>query len=243
MSDYWKLFLDTFSEHISMFPDSEIHYKNGIKIMNGNAGSYMTNIMALNSIDLNKDVDFVKNKFKTPGIIFSQSYQIAPDLLAIFYDRLSYIGEFPVMERRESNDYYSAPHYDNISIENNHYNPLIIKDFTSLSLETKGIPNNDFVVSEKDNIHIFVCYASDKPIGYLYAISSEDRAFVVEAYVRDGYRNSGILTALAKHAKEYVVSHGIYNFYSIATSEYTVMTTKQEGHQMIGSLYIWLVSE
>lgn len=244
MENYWDLLTNSFSEYINIFNDSKIYYQNGIDIMNSNSNNPASNLMIIKKdSNIRENNNFISENFNQNGIIFCNSYSITEDLLEIYLDKLSYLGEFPVMKRKEDDLDYRAPHYDNFYITNNHTDDLVKKDFVKLFAELRGIEKENVYISEKDNHHIFLCYMNDKPVGFLYAISFDEDVFVVEANIKQDYQNSGLLTALSKHAKEYAVTHGIYNFYSIATSEHTVSTIMDQGHKMVDSLHIWLVSQ
>lgn len=241
MQKHWKLLIDSYTENTKNFSNHSFHFKNGVHILNSGTQEVSNNIAIIN--DEYFDAKFIKEKLVIPGIIYSQSYNVSVDLLEVFTDKLNYLGQFPIMQRTETDLYYSAPHYDNIKIENSHYSEKVIKDFNNFLLEKKEIKEELIKNYDKENIHIFMCYMNDKPIAFLYAISFGEDAFILEVSVKEGHRNSGILTILSKYAKEYAVNHGIYNFYSIATSEYTVHSIQDQGHKMVDSLHIWSVSQ
>ena len=238
-----EILINSFSDYIKIFPQSSITYKDGIHILNSETSATPSNIMIVEDFSILDKKKFILDNFNKRGLIFHDSKSIESSLVDIYSDKVFYIGEYPIMERNEVETNYSAPYYDNLYIENNKTKSIVNNHFKEIFLSSRGLEDMQLKIDKKENIHIFVCYMNDKPVGFLSAVSFQESAFVVEAYVKTNYRNYGVLTALSQYAKEYGLSHGIYNFYSIATSEHTVNVIANQGHMLVDTVHMWEIVE
>jgi len=220
-----------------MTPNVEI-YKSGID-------NVSMNFCFVNNYIEESDINFINNKFDLNGFIFT-SNNFHPDIFLI--ENLTPIGKFTLMMREEVPDFYRAPFYDDIEILSVEEYPMIFTDFIKVFSEVRGLDKEEITKSIdienlKLNNHFFVAYMSDIPVGTLYAISNEDNAFVIDASVKENYRNTGILNALAKKAKEVVLSKEIFNFYAIPTSDFSLRVMNDMGFQVIDITFLWQKSK
>jgi hypothetical protein len=187
------------------------------------------------------DKDFLENKLDVNSMIFSKHYL---DDEFLNSKNISYVGQYPFMLREEVPDFYKAPNYDDLEILSVEDYPMVIEDYIKIFSEARGMEKSVVkgffdIQKLKNNNHFFVAYLSDNPAGIFYAISYEENAFVMEVSIKDQYKNSGILTAMAKAAKESALKKDILNFYSIPTSEFSVKVMTEQGYKVIGSYHVW----
>lgn len=191
------------------------------------------------------DVDFINNKFNINGFIIT-SNNFHPDIYLV--ENLNPIGKFLLMLREEVPDFYRAPFYDDIEILSVEEYPMIFTDFIKVFSEVRGLDEEEVtrsidIENLKLNNHFFVAYMSDIPVGTLYAISNQDNGFVIDASVKENYRNTGILNAMAKKAKEAVLFKEIFNFYAIPTSDFSLRVMNDMGFRPINVLFLWQKSK
>jgi len=216
-----------------MTPNVEI-YKSGID-------HWSMNFCFVSNELENSDIDFIRNKLDINSVIIS-SKNFDEKIWEL--DDIVSLGEFPFMLREEIPDFYKAPFYDDMEILSVAEYPMIFTDFIQVFSEVRGIEEKDIinmidVENLKQNNHFFVSYMSDIPVGIFYAISNEDSAFIIDASVKESHRNTGILNAMAKKAKEEALSKEIFNFYSIPTSEFSVRVMNDQGYNLVGTFCLW----
>lgn len=228
----------SFKEFTENFKGSSFHFRNNVQIMKSNINKISCNFCFLENEILDDDINFIKDKLDIDSIIISKKQ------FNLSLDNIYYIGEIPLMKREEIPDFYKAPHYDDIEILSVRDYPMIIKDYVEVFANIRGL-EKDYVDSIfnyeglKNNNHFFVAYLSENPAGIFHAVSYEDNAFIVGTGVKNQYRNSGLLTAMAKYAKESALNLEIYDFYALPTSEFSVRVMNDQGYKMIDSYHIW----
>lgn len=231
----------SFKQFTELFTTSSFHMTQNVSIMKTGINHWSMNYCIINGPLENKDIEFIKNKFDVSGLLFS-TYRILEEVSSI--ETVYPIAEFPFMLREEVPDFYKAPVYDDMEILSVSEYPLIFEDFIDVFCVTRELKKEEVkskinIENLKNNNHFFVAYMSDIPVGIFYAISYEDNAFILSASVKENYRNTGILNAMAKKAKEEALKLDIYNFYALPTSEFSVRVMKDQGYKMIGSYYVW----
>lgn len=236
-----EIMANSFKQFTEMFNGASFHINNNVSIYKSGIDHWSMNFCFVSNEIVDSDIDFIKNKFDINGIIFS-STNFNEDILKI--ETLRPIGKFPIMLREEIPDFYKAPVYDDIEILSVSDYPMIFGDFIDVFSSVRGIEkdyiNNKINIDNlKNNNHFFVAYMSDIPVGSFYAISNNEDAFTLDVSVKENYRNTGILNAMAKKAKEEALKKDIFNFYSIPTSEFSVRVMNDQGYKMIGSCFLW----
>lgn len=232
---------NSFKDFSKIFLDSSFHMKNGIEVFKTEVDHWSMNFCFIGGEVTGEGLTFIKEKLDVNSLIFCKS-SISKELKDV--QGIHYIGEFPYMERKESRESYYAPFYDDIEILTVREYPGAFKDFVKVFSEIRGL-DESYLMSKINmsslttNNFFFVAYISNIPVGIFYAISYGENAFIVEASVKENYRNSGILTAMAKSAKEEAIKHGIYNFYTIPTSDFSIKVINEQGYNKIGSYHIW----
>jgi hypothetical protein len=232
---------DSFRQHISNFTGASFHIRKNVEIMKSGLDHYSCNFCFVGSELSSSDKDFIKDKLNTDAIIFSK-HNIKDDLSD--FKKNYYLGKYPFMLRQEVPDFYKAPNYDDLEILSVEEYPMIIEDYIKIFSESRGMEKDvikkSFSIERlKNNNHFFVAYLSDNPAGIFYAISYGENAFVMETFIKDQYKNSGLLTAMAKAAKEYALKKNMINFYAIPTSEFSVKVMGEQGYKVIGSYHMW----
>jgi N-acetylglutamate synthase-like GNAT family acetyltransferase len=229
---------EAIKQNVENFLESSFHVTKNIEIMKTNINNLSCNFCFINSSPSDQDIDFIKNKLNINAIILSKEY------FNLDIDGVSYISEIPLMKREEVPDFYKAPHYDNLEILNVKDYPGAIKDYVEIFAKVRGMEKDDIdkifnYEGLKDNNHFFVAYLSENPAGFFHAINYGDSAFIMGTGVKNQYRNSGLLTAMAKSAKEYALNIGIYNFYALPTSEFSIRVMNDQGYKNIDSYHVW----
>lgn len=232
---------DSFRQHISNFTGASFHIRKNVEIMKSGLNHYSCNFCFVGSELSSSDKDFIKDKLNTDAMIFSK-HDINDDLLN--FKKNYYLGKYPFMLRQEVPDFYKAPNYDDLEILSVEEYPMIIEDYIKIFGDARGIEKDvvkkSFNIERlKNNNHFFVAYLSDNPAGIFYAISHGEDAFVMEVFTKDQYKNSGLLTAMAKTAKEHALKKDVLNFYAIPTSEFSIKVMSDQGYKTIGFYHIW----
>lgn len=232
---------NSFKQFTEIFNGASFHINNNVSIYKSGIDHWSMNFCFVSNYISDIDIDFIQNKFNINGTVFSSS-NFNDEILRI--EGLKPLGKFPIMLREEVPDFYKAPTYDDMEILSVSDYPMIFNDFVQVFCEIRGIDKKSFynkinIDNLTNNNHFFVAYMSDIPVGTFYAISSNEDAFVLDASVKENYRNTGILNAMAKKAKEEALTKEIFNFYSIPTSEFSVRVMNDQGYKLTGTCFLW----
>lgn len=232
---------DSFKEFTENFIGSSFHMSNNVSIYKSGIDHWSMNFCFINGTVEDKELEFIEKKFDVPGTLFSINNK-NNDLIDI--DSMTFVGDFPFMLREEVPDFYKAPVYDDMEILSVSDYPMSFVDFVEVFCEIRKIDKDktmNMIKKEqlKNNNHFFVAYMNDSPVGAFHAISHGENAFIMDALVKENYRNTGVLNAMAKKAKEEALRKEIFNFYSIPTSEFSVRVMNDQGYKPIGMYYLW----
>jgi predicted ribosome-associated RNA-binding protein Tma20 len=230
---------------VKNFSGYSYHMKKNIEIVNSGIDHWSLNFCFTEKEISKEEAYFIKDKLNKRGLIISKEL-MNKELMET--EGFKYVGKFPYMKREESKEFYKAPIYDDIEILSVTEHPMVFKDFLKVFSNVRSLdPYQVESLFKTENLsvdnHFFVAYASDTPVGILYAISYGNDAFIVEVSVKESHRDSGILNAMAKYAKEYAIGKGIFNFHSVPTSEFSTKVMYEHGYKTIGSYHFWQNSE
>lgn len=232
---------ESFKRFTQNFIGSSFHMTNNVSIYKSGIDHWSMNYCFVDGEISDKDLNFIKEKFDVSGILFSKE-KIDDHILEI--ESFHPVGPFPLMLREEVPDFYTAPVYDDMEILTVREYPMIFSDFLDVFCDIRNLNSDE--IKQKINIdsltkenHFFVAYMSDNPVGIFYAISNDFDAFIIDASVKESYRNTGVLNAMAKKAKEEALKNEILNFYSIPTSDFSVRVMDDQGYKTIGAYHFW----
>ena len=232
---------NSFKDLSKNFTGYSYHMKKNTEIINTGIDHWSLNFCFIEG-NLDQDqLNFIDNKINKKSLIISKEV-VHKELMQ--KENFKYLGKFPYMKREESKEFYKAPVYDDIEILSVTDYPMVIKDFIKVFSEIRKLDENEvmslFKIDQLSiNNHFFVAYASDTPVGAFYAISYGEDAVVVEVSVKESHRNSGVLNAMAKYAKEYAIRNNLFNFYSIATSKFSAKVMESHGYRIMGFYHLW----
>lgn len=230
-----------FKEYLSQFKNFSVYHEPGIEIYKSGIDSYTLNFIFIDSNSLNT----TSKTLPINGVIISDSNFIE-DKIKFIFDNTKFINKLNLMYKNEKSNFYSPKFYDDIVIK--YVNDLYKKDFFTIFAEAKNINyeflnESMFVNGIPSNHHIFIAYFNKKPIGFFYAISYIDSAFTVDVFVKENYRDMGILNILTTKAKEFAIDNQIQNLYSIPTSQFSMKVVNNEQYSVVDTLYAWIVSD
>lgn len=233
-----KKSLKQFTEN---FVGSSFHMTQNVSIYKSGVDYWSMNFCFIEEGLKEKEIDFIKNKLDLQSVVISEKN--IKEML-IEDDNFYFIAEIPLMIREEVPDFYKSPHYDDMEILAVSDYPMIFPDFIKVFAEVRDLDEEYLknlinIENLTKNNHFFVAYMSEIPVGIFYAVSFDDNAFIIDASVKESYRNTGILNAMAKKAKEEALSREIFNFYSIPSSEFSVRVMNDQGYKPLKNYYVW----
>lgn len=236
-----------FNDYVSVFEKKSYVFDDVANIYKSNLDCFSLNFAFINRKNVHDATLFIKNNFNYKGIIVSEDQLVQKELVSIYGEKINYLGKLPLMEKIEKPEHYQSPFYDNVKIVKIGRDKISLLDFFEIFSNSKAVKkeyleSSMFVNGVPSNHHIFIAYLNEEPCGYFYAISNEKNAFTVDAYVKENYRNFGILNKLSKKAREVALQKEIYNLYTIPTSEFSMKTISAEGYIFKNFFHFWAVS-
>lgn len=154
-------------------------------------------------------------------------------------DNLTHYGKVGIMRGK---GFASNNIFNNIKrIDANNSN-----DFVQFISQQRDIERQillGIVDSVGSDMHIYMAYENDEPIGAGYAIEHEKNIFILDTIVKDEKRNSGILSAIGEYSMSNATKSGISNFLSLVSSDYSQRVAEKMGYSEALILDFWINKE
>lgn len=228
-----KIYYDQFMQTSLMEENNNILIKN--TLMN-------TSIAIINDDDFNKNIKFI-NKCPKNTLITNLEKNRNSVIESIDDNNgIELVGVYPFMYASVKKDIYQIQYYDNISIERVQQNGYALKDYIDLLCQMKNVEYCDSLTNKNifsSKYFTYVGYHNSVPSGIFSAVEYDGCAFIMNAFVLPRYRESGVLSALAKRARYDASINQIYEYATIAISDYSEKVLSHHGMKFQFPCDIW----
>ena len=242
--DKWHHFIESSKKYYEQF--------NGTYFLEDAGGNLFindhinTNIAILHGNDMDAKINFIQSKCKHNTIIFNlnEDEHVMQNLSK--NNLLKKIGSFPYLYAKTERTIYPIQYYDNLYIERIQSNKYSINAYLDLFFQSKNVEYNDNIITKnifRNDFFNYICYYDDVPAGIFAAVSHEDCAMIMNAYVLPQFRDLGIISLLSKRARHDASSNEIYEYCTIALSEYSLKTLLSHKLNIDFMCEVWIRNE
>lgn len=240
----WNQFKYAYKEYYCHSSDSKINGGMGIYQCLSEINNYYFNYIFIDNYfssnknpleDANKDLVVLSFPEKRKNI--SQ-----------WSDKNKFLGTGAIMTKH-SNTYKSIEVSNDINLIKVHKDISYLNDYIVLLSQVKSINkenlskmfNKDYIKSS--NIHMYLAYLNDKPVGALAAVIIDNCAFSVDSAILEEHRNTKILTSLGEFAMQEGIENNISKYSCLVTSQYTMKLVEKQGYVFDMPCDVWIYNK
>lgn len=236
----WNHYIEISKEYYSQFMETSIMSDSeNVLIKNNLINTY---IGIINSEDANKNIKFIEKCPSSTTIANLEKNREAIIQSIENESSIELIDVYPYIYGKANKEIYQIQYYDNISIERIQQNHYALKDYINLFCEMKGIEYIDSITNNNifsPRYFTYVAYHNSIPAGIFSAIERDGCAFIMNAFVLPRYRESGVLSALSKRARHDASINEIYEYATIAISDYSQKVLSSHGMTFQFTCDVW----
>ena len=240
----WEAFKDALIIYLCQSEDSSYIQENGVFIAKSGINSHACNWIAIESQDPISQEEIVKNNFDCSGMIFGK--QGCKQFIDTWAEKLGfkYAGRAPVVSKKQDIEDVVLKNYDNMRVERV-FGGRELQDFFNVFAETRNISIVDakkMFPNEIDPIihWLYVAYYLDRPAGIFTAVYTKNGGFIVDASVKENFRDSNVLTVLAERIAYDASNKGIFDYSAIVTSQFSYNVVNKHRYSIEEHCDVWI---
>lgn len=190
-------------------------------------------------------VDNLSNSFQKDVFLktfdcngFVASFQESRDFIKTWSPSLQFLGPSAIMSALPNN-------IINIDIDQNidvksARTESVVEDHISIVKEVRHVSGYEDLINKiKNNMHIYVAYINNVPVGTGSAIQVGKDIFILDTITRDKYQNSGVLSAIGQVSMQEAKVNGAEKISAMVTSAYSQKVAEHVGFKVEQVFDFW----
>lgn len=240
----WEIFKSAYRRYYCQSKKSIIKNNIGIDIYLSGIDNYYFNYAFIDNHFNNHDM---LNNLNQNMAIFS--FPEKRENISMLLSKNNFLGTGAIMTKNLYEMPYNPQILDNIKIIKINQDMAYLNDYTTLLSKVKKcdknklekIFNKEYI--ETSNIHMYLGYLGEEPVGALAACIIDDCAFSVDSAIIENHRNEKILTSLGEFAMQDGVEQNIKKYSCLVTSQYTMKLVEKQGYKYDMPCDVWMYNK
>lgn len=220
--------------------------ENGIYISKSGINNAIGNVAIIENTNTKEQLDVINKYFNCNGLILSKdnnknsidSWQTSRNI--------KYLGKSVLLKKEEKNYAVGIKEYENVVVERVK-NRKQFQDFFAIFTKVKKLKEEESVLmfSKKmfsDNYFLYVAYYNNQPAGIWAMIKTDYSLMIVDILVLEEFRQLNVLKSMASVAYNDAIKNGIYNYFALATSQFSLNVAKDYGYLADEYIHLWSIN-
>lgn len=241
----WEILKKTTPMYLCLSKSSEYIEQDSIYISKSNVNHPTCNFAIIESSDAIVQKNIINKYFDCNGIVISKDSN--KNIIEQWSNtkNMKYLGKAALLKKNETKTTASFEKYPDIVVERV-INVKQFEDFFKIFTKSKNLKEEESVTMFSkqmfsEDYFFYVAYYDNQPAGIWSMIKNEDSLMIVEIVVLEEFRKLNILKAMASVAYSDAIKNKIYNYFAMATSQFSFDVAISYGYLIEDYAHLWIL--